>query len=75
MQIHSMEVSGPKGEHLRLCLQLILQSHLHQFDSGLTEDKIEALCRDAGMQNVPTTQAARLEALQVLAAQLLPLFD
>lgn len=24
------------GEHLKLCLQLILQSHLHQFDVGFT---------------------------------------
>lgn len=69
-----MQTTGPRGEHLRLCLQLILQAHLHQLDAGLTAEKVLALCVDVGMRNVPDTQAARLASLRVLAAQLLPSF-
>lgn len=70
-----METTGPRGEHLRLCLQLILQAHLHQLDAGLTEAKVLSLCDEMGLQNVPATHSARLAALQVLAAQQLSLFD
>lgn len=70
-----MQTTGPRGEHLRLSLQLILQAHLHQLDAGLTEAKVETLCNEVGMRKIPATHGERLETLQVLAAQLLPLFD
>lgn len=70
----SVEKNGPGTEHLRLCLQLIVQSHLHQFDAGLTECKVEALCREVGIREVPLTHNARLAALQVAAVRILPLF-
>ena len=69
-----MHTTGPEGEHLKLCLQLILQAHLHQLDAGFTEARVEALCHEMEMQNVPPTHEARLEALQVLAARQLQLF-
>lgn len=70
-----MERTGPLGEHLQLCLQLILQAHLHQLDAGFTEQKVFDLCTQVDMQNILRTHEARLAALQVLAAQMLPLFD
>ncbi len=70
-----MQTTGPRGEHLRLCLQLILQSHLHQLDAGLNDAKVRALCVELGMQNTPGSHEARLGALQVIAAQLLPRLD
>jgi hypothetical protein len=68
-----MEDIGPTREHVQLCLQLVLQAHLHQLDPGLTHQKVVELCRALGMHNMPETHAARLDALQVLAARMLPL--
>lgn len=70
-----MEKTGPTREHVQLCLQLILQAHLHQLDPGLTHQKVMELCGVLDMQNIPETHTARLDALQVLAAQVLPLLD
>lgn len=67
-----MEANNPRKEHLKLCLQLILQSHLHQLDAGLTEGKMLELCNETGLQNVPETHEQRLAALQLQAARLLP---
>lgn len=67
-----MQQTGPRAEHVRLCLRLILQSHLHQFDAGLTEEKMLELCTEVGLPNVPDTHEQRLAALQVQAARLLP---
>ncbi|CAB3829796.1 hypothetical protein ACUDCK_16660 [Achromobacter sp. CF-sbj1-Ac2-l] len=67
-----MKRNVPRGERKRLCLQLILHAHLHQFEMPLTEAAISELCTELGMQNVPGTREGRIAALQVLAAQLLP---
>lgn len=67
-----MQQTGPRAEHVRLCLRLILQSHLHQLDAGLTEEKMLELCTEVGLPNVPDTHEQRLAALQVQAARLLP---
>lgn len=66
-----MPQTAPRAEHVRLCLKLILQSHLHQLDAGLTEEKVLELCTEAGLPNVPETHERRLAALQVQAARLL----
>lgn len=63
---------SPQGEHIGLCLRLILQSHLHQLDAGLTEIKVHALCASLRIREIPSNYEARLALLQVLAAQLLP---
>ncbi len=70
-----MKRTGPHNEHIRLCLQLILQAHLHQLDAGFTDQKVQDLCAQLGMQNVPDMHEKRLAALQVLAAKLLPQFN
>jgi hypothetical protein len=67
-----MQQTGPRAEHVRLCLQFILQAHLHQLDAGLTEEKVLELCTEVGLPNMPETHERRLAALQVLAARLLP---
>src|SRR5947209_2969815 len=51
----SMPQTSPRAEHVRLCLQLILQSYLHQLDAGLTEEKVLELCTEANLPNVPET--------------------
>lgn len=66
--------SDPHFEHLRLCLQLILQAHLHQFDDGMCEQKVRSLCAELGLSNIADTDKARRRALQVKAAQMLPKF-
>ena len=63
--------TGPRVEHIRLCLQLILQSHLHQLDAGLTKEKVLELCNEVGLSNVLETHEQRLAALQVQAARVL----
>ena len=70
-----MERTGPTREHVQLCLQLILQAHLHQLDVGLTHQKVVELCGVLDMHDIPENHAARLRALQVVAAQALPLLD
>jgi len=70
-----MEIIGPEKEHLRLCLQLILQSHLHQLDAGLSEEKVLELCEKTGMADIPATHQKRVMALQTLAARVLPTFN
>ena len=67
-----MEMNGPRREHLKLCLQLILQSHLHQLDAGFTEQKVLELCTQLEVPDVPATHEKRLAALQVQAARMLP---
>ncbi|AMP02118.1 hypothetical protein CAter10_4730 [Collimonas arenae] len=70
-----MERTGPTREHVRLCLQLILQAHLHQLEAGLTHQKVLDICALLDMHKVPPTHAERLDALQVVAAQVLPLMN
>ncbi|PLY39354.1 hypothetical protein CSZ94_26885 [Janthinobacterium sp. ROICE36] len=70
-----MERTGPTREHVRLSLQLILQAHLHQLNDGLTYQKVIEICVFINMRDIPETHAARLEALQIAAAQVLPLLD
>lgn len=65
---------SPLQENLLLCLRLILQAHLHQLDAGITDVKLQALCEELDMASIPDSCEAKLAALQVLAAQLLPRF-
>lgn len=67
-----MPQTGPRAEHVRLCLQLILQSYLHQLDAGLTKEKVLELCNEIGLPDVPATHERRLAALQAQASRLLP---
>lgn len=70
-----MKSTGPYDEHIRLCLRLILQSHLHQLDAGFTEKKVQAIFAALKIQNVPSTHGNRIATLQILAAKLLPKFN
>jgi hypothetical protein len=67
-----MKKNSSHSEHLRLCLQLILQAHLHELDVGFTEEKLHELCAQLRLTQLPDTNERRLAALQVLAAQRLP---
>lgn len=67
-----MKQTSVQAEHLRLCLQLILQAHLHELDAGFTEEKLRKLCTQLKLAQVPHTREGQLAALQVLAAQRLP---
>ncbi|NKI93890.1 hypothetical protein [Rhizobacter sp. SG703] len=67
-----MPINGPRTERQRLCLQLILHTHLHQLEMPLTEQMVSELCVELGLPNVPSTHRARVAALQVEAAKLLP---
>ena len=67
-----MKQTSSQVEHLRLCLQLILQAHLHELDVGFTEQKLRELCAQLRLTQVPHTVEGCLAALQVLAAQRLP---
>jgi hypothetical protein len=67
-----MQVLAPKREHLRLCLQLILQSFLHNLDAGFTEQKILDLCAELELRIIPNTHRHRLAALQTMGARILP---
>jgi hypothetical protein len=60
-------------EHVKLCLRLVLHAHLHQLEAGLTHQKVVELCSMLDMNQEKATHAERLDALQVRAAQLLPM--
>ncbi len=66
-----MVANSSGREHWRLCLQLILQSHLHQLDAGLTEKKVYELCRELKLRDIPGTHDKRLVRLQEIAPRIL----
>ena len=70
-----MKATHPGTEHLRLCLQLVLHSYLHQLDVGFTDAKVKAVCEELGVRNIPETHKERLAVLQTRAAQLLSNFQ